>query len=86
MKDDNVILELSREDVERLADLMDGLVFMRKKSAVTTDCLHVTGHVIVLRNCFDSIVDLKNWCWKMETMAFKAKNKAIADSVDPILP
>lgn len=86
MKDDNVILKLSRKDAKRLADFLDGLYFYTSSFFNTSDCLIVTGRIIVLKENFGSTAHLNKWCRRLDDMVSKAKIKAIADSVDPIIP
>lgn len=86
MKDDNVILEMSRKDAERLEDFLDGLLFYNSTSFDTSDCLIASGRIIVLKNNFNSVEHLNKWCRRLDTMITEAKIKYIADRTDPILP
>lgn len=86
MKDDSVILELSLKDAKRLEDFLDGLYFYTSSFLKTSDCLIVTGRIIVMKENFESTAHLNKWCRRLDDMVSKAKIKAIADSVDPILP
>lgn len=86
MKDDNVILEMSYEDAERLDDLLFGLMPIRTGSVETIDSMCVKAHIVLNKNCFDSYKDLRDWIYKMNDLVYQAKIKYIADRTDPILP
>ena len=86
MKDNNVILELSRKDAECLEDFLDGLYFYTNGFIKSSNTLIVTGRIIVMRDNFYSTDHLNTWCRRLNNMLSQAKIKAIADKTDPILP